>query len=60
MQIIRQGNLDLVKKIKRFECKECGMIFEASKDEYEYCGCQIEGDEWACKCPLCGNVVYIR
>nr|DAQ71981.1 MAG TPA: Transcription initiation factor IIE, alpha FINGER, Transcription [Caudoviricetes sp.] len=60
MKIIREGSLEFAKKLIRFECKECKTIFEADKGEYEYCGCQIEGDEWKAECPLCHNTVYAR
>lgn len=52
--------MEFAKKPIRFECKECKTIFEADKGEYEYCGCQIEGDEWKAECPLCHNTVYAR
>ena len=35
MKIIKEGDLNKLKKIKRFECKECGCIFEADKNEYK-------------------------
>ena len=35
MRIIKEGDLKKLKKIKCFECKKCGCIFEAEKDEYK-------------------------
>lgn len=58
MEIIREGNLKHSKKPIRFICKICDCIFIADNTEYQYCGCQIEGDEWKCKCPACNKVVY--
>lgn len=58
MNIIVEGDCSRLKKTKRFECEECGCIFEADKDEYKYCGSQREGDEWYCICPTCGNKTY--
>jgi Zn finger protein HypA/HybF involved in hydrogenase expression len=58
MKIIKQGNLNIARKPLRFECKNCGTIFEAIKQEYIYCGDQREGDNWKCECPLCRGAVY--
>jgi len=35
MKIIKEGNLNKLKKIKRFECRECDCIFDADKNEYK-------------------------
>lgn len=58
MKIIKKGDLNIAKKPLRFECKNCGTIFEAIKQEYIYCGDQREGDNWKCECPLCHGAVY--
>ena len=58
MKIIKEGNLDKLKKIKRFECKECGCIFEAEKDEYKW-DSQYNETYYYCKCPCCYQTVYI-
>lgn len=36
MKTIIQGNADLAKDYKYFECKRCGWAGKAAKDEYEY------------------------
>ena len=56
MKIIKEGNLGLLKRTKRFECRECGCVFEADKGEYKESNCQWEL-EVTCVCPCCGNTV---
>lgn len=34
MKILKQGNPDVSKGYKYFECSKCGLIAKASKDEY--------------------------
>lgn len=57
MNIIKQGKSKeelkaILNETKLFECKTCGCVFEADKDEYEE-------DQWPytveyyCKCPNC-------
>ena len=58
MKIIKQGDLNIARKPLRFECKNCGTVFEAIKQEYIYCGDQRKGDNWKCECPLCHGAVY--
>ena len=57
MKIIKEGDLKKLKKIKRFECKECGCIFEAEKDEYKW-GNQYNETYYYCACPCCNQTVY--
>ena len=57
MKIIKEGDLNKLKKIKRFECKECGCIFEAGKDEYKR-GSQYNETYYYCVCPCCHQTVY--
>lgn len=57
MKIIKEGDLKKLKKIKRFECKECGCIFEAEKDEYKR-GSQYNEEYYYCACPYCNQRVY--
>ena len=58
MKIIRNGDLRYARKPLQFECKNCKTVFEAEKTEYQYCGNQIEGDNYKCECPLCRKTVY--
>ena len=57
MKIIKEGDLNKLKRIKRFECKECGCIFEAEKDEYKE-GSQYNETYYYCACPCCNQTVY--
>lgn len=57
MRIIKYGDKNKIKKIKKFECKECGCIFEAVKGEYET-GSQYNNIYYYCRCPCCHSVVY--
>ena len=60
MEIIRQGDLYRLNKIKQFDCPTCGCIFLADKNEYEYSGMQYNKTYWKCKCPTCGNWTYVE
>ena len=57
MRIIKEGDLKKLKKIKCFECKKCGCIFEAEKDEYKQ-GSQYNEEYYYCACPCCNQTVY--
>lgn len=57
MKIIKQGDLKCLEKIRRFECPDCGCIWEANAAEYR--------KEWdrnetlvVCECPTCRKSVY--
>lgn len=56
MKIIKDGDKELAerkkKQTKRFECKMCGCIFEADKDEYADTGVQYDFYFYA-ECPCC-------
>ena len=58
MKIIREGSIDFLYRPIRFECHQCGCIFEAAKGEYEYCGNQREGDDYKISCPFCCKICY--
>lgn len=61
MKIIKAGKIpEKIKQIKRFECLQCGCIFEADEGEYicgEYYGYPVQ-------CPYCremaARVVVMR
>ena len=57
MEIVKKGDLDRLKKTRQFECKRCGCVFKAYKDEYEV---KSEYNEiyFTCKCPTCGGSCY--
>lgn len=59
MKIIKQGKTEeelkaILNETKRFECRTCGCIFDANKDEYEHSlSNQYEDIYYFCKCPNC-------
>lgn len=57
LHIVREGNKELLYKIRTFECDECGCIFEANKDEYKY-GEQYNETYYYCVCPCCQRTTY--
>lgn len=57
MKIIKEGNKELLKKTKRFNCDKCGCVFEADKGEYK-CYTQYNTDKYYCVCPCCKNDAY--
>ena len=58
MTIIREGDIRKLKKVFRFECHNCGCIFEAEKGEYRI-GTHYNEDYYYCECPFCHNQVTI-
>lgn len=57
MKIIKQGHIELLEGIKKFECEKCGCIFEANRAEYRS-GMQYNIDYYYCRCPTCNTTVY--
>lgn len=56
MKIIQSGDLKRLKKVIRFQCKECGCVFEADCTEYKWQYSQRENVGWyEIKCPTCDN-----
>ena len=59
MKIIKQGDLNIARKPLRFECKNCGTIFEADKGEYQFVDNYLSKEiNYACECPLCHGTIY--
>lgn len=59
MKIIKEGKVPT--GTKRFECKECGCIFEADKSEYVFpssLAFQRDGIVAECKCPTCNRFAF--
>lgn len=60
MKIIQKGDLNRLKKIKRFECGQCGCIFEAENTEYKYEFSQRDNYGWyEAHCPTCHRTVTL-
>lgn len=57
MKIIKQGDLNRLKKTVSFECKTCGCIFEADKDEYSIQH-QYNHPYVSVTCPCCKDIVH--
>lgn len=58
MKIVKQGDLAKTKKILRFNCNECGCVFECFANE-----CVAESDlrngiEYRHDCPTCKKTVW--
>lgn len=61
MKIIKPGDLERLKIIKRFECKDCGCIFEADQHEFRSADAMEalhDAIDASCECPCCHNMVY--
>ena len=58
--ILKQGNLNRLKRTLRFECKKCGCVFDAEQDEYKSQYSQREMCGWyEIKCPCCEGWVTV-
>lgn len=60
MKIIREGEIKRIEAIKRFECWECGCVFECSKSEYEHSGSGRNSDVYTATCPTCKHNVSLE
>ena len=58
MKIIRQGDLSRLDKTRRFQCHDCGCIWDVNQTEYRYESDGRNGDTWICECPTCGRKSY--
>lgn len=59
IRIIKRGEIPMIQK--RFICRYCGTLFDADKRAYRSAGqmAYLEGLNYCCKCPVCGNDTYI-
>ena len=57
MKIIKEGDLGRVKRMRRFACRECGCVFEASASEYRVEPDYRNGSYCVHRCPTCGKEV---
>ena len=61
INIIKPGDLSLLKETKAFSCKKCGCEFLADREDYKFQYSQREGISWyEIKCPTCGANVTKR
>jgi len=56
-RILVPGDLECLEKKKIFSCNECGCVFEASWQDYNY-ESQYNEDYYWSKCPTCGRRAY--
>lgn len=59
MKIIREGDLSRITTVRRFECPDCGCIWDVSAGEYRreiICGRHL----CICACPTCYKEVRIN
>lgn len=62
MKIIKDGNINITPKlrfhIKRFECENCGCVFEMNDNEYQKEERNAyETTSYYARCPYCGCLV---
>ena len=55
MYIIKEGDLNKLKKFKYFKCPKCGCEVVADNTEYTDCSTQREGPMFQVMCPTCSN-----
>jgi ribosomal protein S27E len=53
MKIIREGDLERMESMRRFECKRCGCVWEASGGEYRVESDFRNGHFAVMRCPTC-------
>ena len=58
MKILVQGDLNRLKKIKKFSCDKCGCVFLADQNEYRNNSNQHDGTMFSINCPCCDSVLY--
>jgi hypothetical protein len=58
MEIVKQGDLSRLKKIKHFKCNHCECEFLADNTEYQFGGFEYNISYYRCKCPTCGNDAF--
>lgn len=59
MKILKPGTFKQINKVKRFDCHNCGCIFEADYTEYQPDSCGDTAFYW-CKCPFCGSPTTVN
>lgn len=59
--ILKQGDLNRLKRTLRFGCQKCGCVFDADQDEYKSQYSQREMCGWyEIKCPCCESWVTLE
>ena len=60
MEIIKQGDLERLRKTKEFNCPACGCIFRADQNEYKHSWGGYNEEYYTCECPTCKRLVYLE
>ena len=60
MEILKHGDPERIKKIRKFECNQCGCEWLADRTEYCFSGMQYNIQHIACECPECHNLVIME
>lgn len=60
MEIIKEGDLSLIKKPKYFVCMYCNCEFIADKTEYYSWESWTDKQYYFSSCPTCGASVYVE
>lgn len=58
VKILKQGDLNRLKKYKKFECDQCGCEFIADNTEYRNVSTQRDGPAFVIVCPCCNKNAY--
>lgn len=58
MRIVKEGVMSEKFRIKRFECDECGCVFDATNSEYRVVRGNMDEILAECSCPCCGIDAY--
>ena len=58
MKIIKEGDVKRLDKTRRFECSDCGCIWEATAFEYRREQGRYNETMIGCKCPTCRKEVW--
>lgn len=58
MKIIKEGDLELKRAVRTFECDECGCLWEADRTEYVTETDFRNGHVYVMDCPTCGRRCY--
>lgn len=58
MKIVKYVNLKKFLRMKKFECLNCGCIFEADKSDYKVDIVSMSVHLIYTECPICKEIVY--
>lgn len=59
MKVVKEGRLDRLERARRFGCRKCGCVFDATAAEYRQEPDCRNGMMIVCNCPTCGHRVTL-